>query len=358
MIKVGLTNAKNLKEANSDAPSGIRYSNIHADAPEACKGFYDFPKKLDIDLIESNIPCVSEQNHIQHLHGVIFNFDVSGKSLDRIEKEELWRKMILRDSCKKVVLKSNAVYEMMTGKNYFGSYYFRIKDKEILAKTEVVFPGFKHIPYMKRKESDTVNILFDGSQFYKDGGEQAVNSFLELQKRFDIKMFLYSKDLFKDKRSYDSLEHKKVIAKINSCKDIVLIDKIDNYLRKADIFLRPTIKDHDGYSSLIMPMNYSLPVITTDFSVLNDIAENNKEGLVIPIRNYNYTVSEKRGSAVLSERLKQYMQKETLIRLKKLIEDKSLRQKLGRNANRKIESRFSLEKHKKIMKKIYIEAAE
>jgi len=358
MIKVGITNIKKeeLNVLRENSPKQISYCNIK---PAECgfDGFYFFPKKLDVDLIESTLPCITpHQSNIQVLRSIVFSFEMPGVDFDRKKKLDFWRKMVLRKECKKVILESKAVYNFMTGSaKYFGGYYAKIRDKEILRKATVVYPAVKHLKYNK-KEHDRVNILFKSNSFYKDGGEQVLNAFLKLKKQYDnLNLMIISKDIEKGKGSYTSVNHNKLIAEIKKNKSIVLNPDEKIAFEKADIFAKPTTKDHEGFS-LIEPMNHGLPVISTDFLSIPEIVENNKEGLLIKIMNYNYTLHDYRNKLILSKGLSKYLEKETYSRLKRLVEDKKLRSRLGRNANKKVKTRFSFEKRNKIMKKIYEEA--
>ena len=363
MINVGVTNIKKeeLNELNSNPPNRVRFSNIKTEKSDLYKGFNYFSRKVDVDLIESTGPCIAQQEHVQRLSTAIFGFSILGNQMTRKQKLNMWRKMALRENCRKIMFKSMAAYNMLTGyRKYFGYRYGKIRDKEILDKTEITYPGVKHIQY-KKKNKDEIKILFAGNFFYREGGEQVVNAFRKLQGKYDnIKLVLYSWDIDR-KKHYSSINDDKIMERISRNKAITMISSskgtlFDKHLETGDIFVRPTIKDHDGFS-LLNPMNFSMPVISTDFFAIPEIVENNKEGLLIRISNYNYVLNEIGNKLVFSKSLDRYLEAEVYKKLKQLVDDNKLRLKLGRNANKKVESKFSIEKRNRQLKRIYEEAA-
>jgi glycosyltransferase involved in cell wall biosynthesis len=149
------------------------------------------------------------------------------------------------------------------------------------------------------------------------------------------------------------------MAKINKNEDILFHNfqdsSLDDHYKKADIFIKPTIKDHYGFY-FVKPMQYGLPVITTDFFAIPEVVENGKEGLLIDIMDYNYVLNEKKGQLLLSNSLKKYLEDEIYYKLKMLIENKNLRTEMGRNARKKAITKFSYRANNPAMKRIYEEA--
>jgi glycosyltransferase involved in cell wall biosynthesis len=355
MIKIGITNIKKgkLKELNQNSPKGISYKNLKIEPEECHKGFYIFNEKNNLNLIESTSPIITKQNHIQLLDNVIFNFHLPFIDFDRKSKLEFWQKIALQKSCKKIVFTSKAGYHSMNG-NWYG----KIRNKEINQKCEVVYPAFLPVKDFKKTNHETINLLFKSSSFYRDSGEQLVNAFKKLQKEFDnLKLIILSKHLeipYKKTLTYTSINHKRIVKEIQTNKDITYLPIENNYYKNADIFIRSTTKDRPAFS-LIEPMQYSLPIISTDFFAIPEIIENNKEGLLIPL--YNYVLQEKGSQWILSKSLSNYLEKETYKKLKLLIENKQLRLKLGKNAKKKAETRFSYRARNRLMKRIYEKAA-
>lgn len=103
MMDVGIANisSTNLRELMANPIKGIKYSNIKS-KNSLGRGFYIFPEKLNLDLIESTLPCVSQyNNHIQNLASIIFSFDFFGIGFNRKTRIELWKNMVLKKIVKK-----------------------------------------------------------------------------------------------------------------------------------------------------------------------------------------------------------------------------------------------------------------
>jgi len=356
MVNVGVVN-KSSSKFNGSPSKNISFHNLEHHS-EFYKGFYYFPKKTGFDVIHSNLPCISADNHIQRLNSVVFNFGILDVSFDRKTRLEIWKDMVLKESCRRIVFNSRAGYNYMAG-----DYYAKIKDKRILNKAEVVYPGFEPVPDFKKKKDDYLNILMATSDFYKDSGEQIVDAFLRLRKSFDAKLTVFAKNLEGDSSrnmSYGSLRHKSVLNILKSCKDISFhpLDNKELYhkcLHEADIFVKVPLKEWNF--SLVEPMGYGLPVITSDSFALPEIAGNNKEGLLVRIDDYNFMLEEKNGQSIVSKRLDSYLKKEIYSRLKLLVENDSFRKKLGLNAKKKARTRFSLQRMDRMMAKIYEKSA-
>lgn len=93
------------------------------------------------------------------------------------------------------------------------------------------------------------------------------------------------------------------------------------YLKNFDIFVLPSLKE--GLPYVILEAGLAgLPVITSNVGGIPEIIENGKDGLLVPPAN----------------------PEELAIAIKKLIEDKTLRENLAKNLREKILREFTLEK--------------
>lgn len=116
---------------------------------------------------------------------------------------------------------------------------------------------------------------------------------------------------------------------IEACKNIPniklnIISNVPNaskYLKNFDIFVLPSIKEGLPYAILEAGLA-GLPVVASNVGGIPEIIENEKDGLLVPPEN-----SEKLSEAI-----------------KKLIDNKPLRETLAKNLNEKIKKEFSLEK--------------
>ena len=120
--------------------------------------------------------------------------------------------------------------------------------------------------------------------------------------------------------------HKYLIEASKNFPDIKLniISNIPNaskYLKNFDIFVLPSLKE--GLPYVILEAGLAgLPIIASNVGGIPEIIENGKEGLLVPPAN----------------------PEELAVAIKKLIDDKALRENLARNLHEKIQREFSLEK--------------
>jgi len=120
--------------------------------------------------------------------------------------------------------------------------------------------------------------------------------------------------------------HKYLIEASKNFPDIKLniISNMPNaskYLKNFDIFVLPSLKE--GLPYVVLEAGLAgLPVIASSIGGIPEIIENGKEGLLVPPAN----------------------PEELAVAIKKLIEDKTLRENLAKSLNEKIKKEFSLEK--------------
>ena len=120
--------------------------------------------------------------------------------------------------------------------------------------------------------------------------------------------------------------HKYLIEASKNFPDIKLniISNISNaskYLKNFDIFVLPSLKE--GLPYVILEAGLAgLPIIASNVGGIPEIIKNGKEGLLVPPAN----------------------PEELAVAIKKLIEDKTLRENLAKNLHEKIKKEFSLEK--------------
>ena len=99
------------------------------------------------------------------------------------------------------------------------------------------------------------------------------------------------------------------------------VPNASRYLKNFDIFVLPSLKE--GLPYVILEAGLAgLPVIASNVGGIPEIIENGKDGLLVPPAD----------------------PKELIKAIKKLIEDKTLRENLAKNLHEKITKEFSLEK--------------
>ena len=120
--------------------------------------------------------------------------------------------------------------------------------------------------------------------------------------------------------------HKYLIEASKNFSDMKLniisgVPNASRYLKNFDIFVLPSLKE--GLPYVILEAGLAgLPVIASNVGGIPEIIENGKDGLLVPPAD----------------------PKELIKAIKKLIEDKTLRENLAKNLHEKITKEFSLEK--------------
>ena len=105
-------------------------------------------------------------------------------------------------------------------------------------------------------------------------------------------------------------------------------DNLEKFYRQADVFL--LTPNYEGWPQVVVQAAFfSLPIIITDFSSAGEFIINNKNGIIIPLNDL-------------------FFLKRAMI---KLIENKKLRKRLGKNVKKAILGLFSKDETLKLYKK-------
>jgi glycosyltransferase involved in cell wall biosynthesis len=219
-------------------------------------------------------------------------------------------------------------------------------------KIEVVYPAMHPVKLPKSKERKSVNVLFVGHAFEAKGGRELLLAFCKLSKRYDVSLNMVSNV----PKEYLKLieKHKNIhIVKPPVERSILF----ENLFSHSDIFVLPTYIDSFGFS-ILEAMSFGMPVITTDFFAGPEIIEDNKSGFLIrlpnliksipysPIkpREYNKIISKPLSTVTI----------QLVEKLSVLIENDSLRKKMGRRNRKQIEKgKFSIRERNRKLRKIY-----
>lgn len=211
------------------------------------------------------------------------------------------------------------------------------------------------------KKKSLTRILFVGSSnpanmynFVPKGLHETMDAFIDLQKNYDgLELIIRSAvpPVIKEKaRKFSNI---KILEKP------LTATEFEELYRSSDIF------PHAGYESLnlsiLEAMSYGLPVIATSLYQIPELIKHMKNGILIDLPNLesfytknktpnhfskSYHYSMKKTRPYLTEKLKEFM--------KLLIEDSSLRQKIGNEAALTIEKgEFSLQRKNDLLKEIF-----
>ena len=302
--------------------------------------------KTNADLIHSNRgicvlnkkPWVIDLDHASAFVG--FDHEIWRKGLYR----KLVERFLISKYCKKIMPWSIAAMKSLL--NSFPN------NVEIARKMEVVYPA---VPLFRKKikKGDIITLLFVASLFEGKGGLEVLRSFEILRRKYDVRLIVKS-DIPNDvKRKYNFQEIKYYPYKTQILSREELLEK---FFSKADIFVYPTYCDIFGLC-LLDALSVGLPIVATNIFAVPEIVENGKNGFLInsPITWHDdkYFWNPRGGS----ERDRRLIINQLVEKTSLLIENSSLRKKMGRYGRRLVEKgKFSIKERNKKLKRIYEEA--
>lgn len=266
-------------------------------------------------------------------------------------------KKLKQKNCKKIIAWSNWAKRTLLR---------TFNDKSIIEKIQVVRYTTVAKKLEKKKDDSIIRILFMGSinpgnilNFEYKGIYETVNSFLRLQKEFGDKIQLIIKS-----RIPESIRDV-----IGDNGGITLIEKILTQQEVQNLYLTSDMFPHVGYEtmnfSVLEAMSYGLPVIATDIFNTPELIQDSKNGFLIRPSNVDrfYTKNElpnEHSLAYLKEirRIRSYMTDKLREKMRLLIQDANLREKIGSQAKKTLEEgEFSIENRNNLLKNIFDEAS-
>jgi len=308
--------------------------------------------KTDLDLIHSSSimvlnkkPWVMDLEHVCALTGFHVN-----KLFDKNYRNKII-KILSSEYCKKIMPWTFAAKKSM--ENCFNFNWLK-------RKLEVVYPAFK-VRSLKKTKNEKTKLLFVGRRFYVKGGKQVLDAFEILNRRYDVDLTIISDTPKEIEDKYKKIENIHFLPS-----NFTIETLVKNYYSKSDIFIFPSYIDTFGMV-LLEAMSCGLPVITTDVYASPEIVDNSKTGFLIhsPFSCYRANFihkwdenSEAWNNFVNFLKLKQpkiigQIVEKTAI----LIENKSLRKRMGKSGRREIEKgKFSIKKRNEKLERIYEEA--
>ncbi len=269
-----------------------------------------------------------------------YNYYLFKKNIKKIEQ------ILAKDNCKQIICTNKAALRMMN--NFFS--------KEIRKKLVLVYRSFKNPSFIRKiKTKGPLRILFMGSinnpdDFYIKGGLEAVETFEKI--KGDSKLILKCK--IPEELRERILKNKNIIVIDQKISE----DEIDKLYISSDIFLMPS---HTFMGSITRAMSFGLPIITLDTFATEDYVKHNHDGIIIKksdkIRAYNHETypTNLRDNAFIKQikNIDSRVIADLVTSLSLLIEDSSLRRKLGRNALKSVTEEYSLDKRRKLLKTVF-----
>lgn len=305
----------------------IYYSLYDCDLIHSSRGF----------LIISRKPWVVDIEHVASFVGM------NHWSLSKSKK--IISKFLKSKNCKKILP------HCIAAKNSFISIF----GNKFNDKLEVIYPAIK-VYNFKHTKNEKIRLLFVGKDFEAKGGKEVLNAYKILKRKYDIELVVKSK------------VPNKILINFKKDKDIIFSNEIvsrkelfQKYYFSSDIFVFPTYIDSFGYV-LLEAMVAGLPIISTDIFAIPEIVEDGKNGFLIksPLSwaNENYLFKWKSWNQFISLTKQEHPEivKQLVEKLSLLIEDSSVRKRMGRYGRRLVEKgKFSIRERNKKLKNVYEE---
>lgn len=260
----------------------------------------------------------------------------------------LYRTLLLRSGLKRILVSSPTAAE--TYLNVFSK-------REFERLVEALMIGVPLPPFVEREARDTVSLLFvesahmwqqtslEEQSFFMRGGADVMAVFRLLNKKYGKRVHLNirSKIPAKINKEYSDVVS---LPNVNIEEGILPREKLLALYSQSDIFLFP------GYRGvgLTIPeaLSYSLPIVASDSWDVVDYVKGGVDGLVVHRENGKRLrvvdhLPEWNAHSIYTEPPDHEFVTAYADKVSMLIEDMSLRNKLGSNARRAVESgRFSL----------------
>ena len=313
--------------------------------------FKKIPSDTDLTYSSGHLvfreePWIVDLEFVTHLTGYSYrHFKRYRRTVEKVLKSE---------NCKKIMPWTDA------GKK---TILLTIKDEEIQDKVETVHLAVHKKNFTKQYAEDKIKLLFVGSanipkDFDIKGGKEVLEAFSKLNENYDNLELVI--------RSYvpPQMEEKyKKVTNIKVIDNIVPWAELEAEFKSADIFLFPS---HNTPGLAILDaMSYELPVITTDVWANPELVGDGETGFVIKksdkiqyyTENFIPNWSAPKSLKVIKRITDHNVVKELVEKAGILIEDESLRKKMGKAGRQEIETgKFSIEERNEKLKNVFDEA--
>ena len=252
--------------------------------------------------------------------------------------EEKVRKILISKNCKKIMPWTEHTKKQILKK------FPEIKDK-----IEVLSPAVP-TQKLKRKRNRSITILYVSRYFWVKGGLIALKVLSKIKKKYrnlvEIKFISDVPD-----------EIKKEFSDIN-INNLISQENLFKIYQETDILFYPGIADTFGFA-LLEAMSFGIPIIsinTNDTPSRKEIVKNGKNGLIFDV-DRKITRFREKDYVEMNLKIGKKVEERLFQNLSKLIENKSLREKMLKNCQKIIkDGKFSVKVRNEKLKKIYAEA--
>ena len=288
-------------------------------------------------LIKNDKPWVTDVEHAASFVG----FEVG-----RLEKvRPVVEQYLTSKNCKKVMPWTKAGEKSIKSSLSWN----KIKDK-----VEVVYPAMTPLK-VKKKKHEGVNLLFVSYRFFSKGGKELLEAADKLKDKYDFNLTIVSEVPESYQKKYPDFEYQKP----NLPRSVVL----NKYFANADAFVLPSYMDTFGMVYL-EAMSAGIPIVSTNVFALPEMI--GKAGLYVDPGKYSWYGKDNlfnwKSWDYVSKKWetdsKPKITNQLVTQLSKIIESKSLRNRLAKTGKKEIgKGKFSIETRNKKLKRIYEEAS-
>lgn len=323
-------------------------SNIKRRSLMRMQSFLKIPRvtfiKTDADLIHSSrgILIMNEKPWVMDIEHVLSFVGHNQNTLNSAYCQNIIKKFLNSSYCKKIMPHSNAARTSILS---------IFKQKNIVKKIETMYPAIKPEKGKQRKDNDFINLLFVGLHFYDKGGKEVLDAFNILRRKYDVKLTVRSN------------VDKKIITEnkyVTFFPQTIPRKKLLDIYSSSDIFIFPTYIDTFGLV-LLDSMANLLPIVASDVFSIPEIVENGTNGFLVhsPLSIWGEN-GLNQWYKNLPDFRKELMKpkpefvKKLADQIALIIENDSLRKKMGKNGKKLVEKgKFSLNVRNKKLKTIY-----
>ncbi len=279
-----------------------------------------------------------------------FNYE----SLNRPLVKTIIKRALSSKNCKKILPQSEAAKKDLLN---------AIDCKSFIDKIEVLYLAMRPCEKKKVKRNDNKIVLsFVGWAFYPKGGHDLIKAYEILTKKYSNLELRYKGEI-----PEEYLDLAKSLPGFRHVEGFLPRDKLfDEMYLNSDIFVLPTTVDNYGVVFL-EALSAGLPLVGTKSFTVPELIEDGKNGFIVDI-DYSWedylSKGEKKGFN--EEQYEKDIKKEhpetitqLVEKISKLVENKSLREKMGKESRKMIEDedgKFSISARNKKLKRIYEEA--
>jgi glycosyltransferase involved in cell wall biosynthesis len=266
------------------------------------------------------------------------------------------RTLLESDHCKGIVTHMKSTAQMVS--KLFGS--DTIRSKVFYAPLGVRLPD----RWQHHEESEQINLLFTNSwhqmtgNFFLRGGLDVLEAFAILRERYpQLRLTLRTHLPGLDVRHHRIIEKGwvRVIDRFSSAREIEAL------LAESHIFLLPAARVH--IVSLLQAMAHGLAVVTSDGWGFEEYVNHGRNGLVVKGRYGKVSWVDEKVGMLRENYTPMYQSDPKVVRglvkaVSFLVENRSLRKRLGRTARRDVETTYNLERWNCGLKQAFDKARE